>query len=343
WQTNSAVPLASAALLFSLAAFTKQTFLVAPLVVAIALWPRWRRMLGFSLIFGSVLLAATIAAQWLTGGWLLWHTIVGNSNEAEFDTFAQLSGSFLQFNGLPVLAALASLVLPGVRGERVWRLYFLGTLAMLATIAKIGASSNYWLEVTAAAAVLLALASQRLAARTAPQLGPGAAEARPMAPEARLIAPVLLAGALLIALPGYQATARDASDSLREALRPSGYLSLVSDVSTAPYRVERSFVERIADQPGELLTDNPGLAVAAHKPVMYEFQIFQLLYVEGRWSQAPILEAIRERRFGLVALMHPLDGPSQGTRWTETIRQALLAAYVPIGQQSGFWLYQPAP
>src|SRR5262249_34439906 len=45
--------LAAAALLFALAAFTKQTFLVAPLAVAVTLWPRWRTMLGFSAGFGG--------------------------------------------------------------------------------------------------------------------------------------------------------------------------------------------------------------------------------------------------------------------------------------------------
>jgi hypothetical protein len=153
---------------------------------------------------------------------------------------------------------------------------------------------------------------------------------------------VVLAGALLVAVPGYQASAREASDSLGEGLAPSKYMTLVSDVGTAPYRVERSFVERIAAERGEVLTDNPGLAVAAGKPIVYEFQIFQLLHVEGRWAQEPILDAIAARRFSLVALMHPLDGPTHGTRWTATIRDALLAAYGPAGQQAGFWLYRPA-
>jgi hypothetical protein len=156
------------------------------------------------------------------------------------------------------------------------------------------------------------------------------------------VAPVIVAGALLIGVPGYQATAREASDSLREVFSPTGYVSLVSDVSYVPIRVERSFIQRIADEPGELLTDNPGLAVAAGKPIMYEFQIFQLLHVEGYWSQRPILEAIGQRRFSLVALMHPVEGPAQGTRWTDTIRDALLANYVAAGQQAGFWLYRPA-
>jgi hypothetical protein len=81
--------------------------------------------------------------------------------------------------------------------------------------------------------------------------------------------------------------------------------------------------------------------VAAGKRIAFEFQIFQLLHVEGRWSEQPILEAIAARRFALVALMHPLDGSIEGTRITPAVRDALLAAYAPTGSQAGFWLYRP--
>jgi hypothetical protein len=238
-------------------------------------------------------------------------------------------GSFLQFNGLTVLAAAVSLALPPWPAERIWRLYFLGCLLTLPSIAKIGASSNYWLELSAAAAALLAFASVRLATRPDP-LG-------------RLVPPLVLAGTLLFALPGYQATARQAADAVQEAVWPESprYLSLVNDVGRAPLRVRTSFVARIADEPGELLTDNPGLAVAAGKRVAYEFQIFQLLRAEGRWSDEPIVQAIRDRRFALVALMHPLESNLDGTRWTPAVRAALQAAYAPAGQDSGFWLYRP--
>ena len=74
---------------------------------------------------------------------------------------------------------------------------------------------------------------------------------------------------------------------------------------------------------------------------MYEFQIFQLLLAEGRWSDEPMVEAILARRFALVALMHPLDTPVELTRWTPAIRDALAASYVPAGQEPGFWLYRP--
>jgi hypothetical protein len=90
-----------------------------------------------------------------------------------------------------------------------------------------------------------------------------------------------------------------------------------------------------------VLTDNSGLAVAAGKRIAYEFQIFQLLKVEGYWSDRPILDAIAARRFSLVALMHPLEGPVEGTRWTASVRDALAAAYAPSGTRAGFWLYRP--
>lgn len=315
------------AVLFLLALLTKQTFVVAPLATAIVLWPCRARLLRFSaIVVGGVGLSLAVG-QWLSGGWFLWHTVTANSNEADLTTFAALAGTFMQFNGLPVLAALAALSLPARRREWVWRVYFIGCLLTLPSVAKLGASSNYWLELTAATAALLALASYRLAAW----------------PAARLVAPTVVAGALLIAVTGYQATAVEVAGTAADLLRPSGprYLSLVSDTSALPYRVEAGLIDRIAREPGELLTDNSGLAVAAGKRIEFEFQIFQLLAVEGHWSERPILDAIAARRFALVALMHPLDGPADGTRLTPAVHAALAKAYAPAGSDSGFWLYRP--
>jgi hypothetical protein len=318
-----------AGVLFVLALLTKQTYLAAPIAVAIALWPCRAKLYRFVAIVVGGGIAAVGVMQWLTHGWFLWHTVTANGQEPDLGTFAILMGSFLQFNGLPVLAALGTFALPATWGERVWRLYLLGCLVSLPSLAKLGASSNYWLELSAATAALLALASYRLAAW----------------PGARLIAPTIMAGALLFAIPGYQATAAEAGANAIEVLRPSSprYLSLVGDTGATPLRVDARFVEEIAREPGELLTDNSGLAVAAGKRIEFEFQIFQLLMAEGQWSEQPILDAVAARRFSLVALMHPLEGPVAGTRWTPALSAALGAAYVPAGQQAGFWLYRPGP
>jgi hypothetical protein len=296
------------------------------------LWPHRARLAWFSAIFVGGVAAGIGLAQWLTHGWFLWHVVTANTNEPDLSTFATLMGSFLQFNGLPILAALASLSLSGGPGERVWRAYFVGCCLTLPALAKLGASSNYWLELTAATTALLVLASCHLAA----------------APATRLVAPTLLAGSLLIAVPGYQAatvqlvgTAQDVIPLQPATPEQPAFVSLVSDSGVAPYRVDARFIERVAREPGELLTDNSGLAVAAGKRIMYEFQIFQLLGAEGHWSEQPILDAIQARRFSLVALMHPLDGPVAGTRWSPALQSALQAAYEPAGADAGFWLYRP--
>jgi hypothetical protein len=254
--------------------------------------------------------------------------VTANANPLDLMTFSVLMGSFMQFNGLPVVAALvAMLALPTAPAERVWRLYFAGCLVLLPTVAKLGASSNYWVELTAATAALLAIASYRLT----------------VWPATRLVAPTVIAGALLIAVPAYQATATALAFATADRLRPStpSYVSMVSDVDTSPMRVDATFVDYVTDQPGDLLTDNSGLAVAAGKRIEFEFQIFQLLRADDHWSQRPVLQAIAARQFSLVALMHPLDGPIDNTRWSPELQAALLDAYVPAGTQAGFWLYRP--
>jgi hypothetical protein len=317
----------AAAVVFLLAFFTKQTYVVAPIACAVALWPCRRELARFVVVLVGGAAVGLGVAQWLTGGWFWWHVVTSNANQPDLDTFAILAGSFLQFNGLPVLAALATFLLPVQPGERVWRLYFIGSLLEVLTVAKLGASSNYWLETSAAIAALLSVAAYCLSHERS----------------TRLVAPVFLAGTLLIAVPAYQATATEIGGDLFELLRPPTprYLSLISDGGADPYRVDARLVEEIAREPGAVLTDNSGLAVAAGKRIEYEFQIFQLLRAEGLWSEAPIVESIGERRFSLVALMHPLDTPVEDTRWSTAIQSALRDNYVETVAEFGFWLYRP--
>lgn len=315
------------AALFVAALATKQTFFIAPLATAIALWPCRARLARFLIVLIGAGAVLGLASLRLSDGWITWHIVTANANPPDLFTFAALTGGFAQFNGPAVLAALVSWTLPSRPGERLWRVYLIGGIASLVMLSKLGASSNYWLETTAATSVCLALAADRLA----------------QAPSARLIAPTVLAGALLVAVPGYQATATAALLTAQEVLEPgqTRYVSLVDDSGTLPLRVPVEIIERIAGEPGDLLTDNSGLAVAARKPIVYEFQIFQLLHAQGVWSDGPIVRAIEQRHFALVALMHPLDASLSQTRWTPAIRRALRENYVESGRDAGFWLYRP--
>jgi hypothetical protein len=314
-STLAAVPLA-------LAVLTKQNYLAAPLCVALVLWPCRRCLARFGLVCGGLVAAAFGVGQWLTGGWLVWHTVLANANPLDFTYFASLFGAFLQFNALPLLAASALFRLPARGSERLWRAYFVVSGAeALATIGKLGASSNYWLELTAATAVLIGVLANRLGATTAAVRAPLSATG---------LAGVTLAS-LLMGVPAYQATVAQALD-----LHVQGAIGgMGPQLELAPL---------VAAEPGPILTDDPGLASLAGKRVEFESVIFTILASQGVWDERPILAAIAARRFGLVVVQEPLDAPPRpliAARWTERVRAALRASYAPAAQQAGYWLYRP--
>ena len=84
---------------------------------------------------------------------MLWHTVLANANPIDLDYFSAMFNSFIQAQCVPVIAAAALFAMPALPRERQWRAYFvLSGAEALFTIGKLGASSNYWLELTAAAA-----------------------------------------------------------------------------------------------------------------------------------------------------------------------------------------------
>jgi hypothetical protein len=306
-----------ATLPFLLAILTKQSYVVAPLAVFLVLWPARRTMLTFAVLMVVGLAAAVFACQRLTDGWFLWHVIVANANPFTFDYITAQLGSFLQFNGLPLLLASAIFALPARPGERLWRAYFvLALLETLATIGKVGASSNYWLELSAAVAALIGLLAVRVL--DLPALA------------SSWYVRVLLGG-LLIALPAYQATAYEG-------------LLLTQTGETPGLHDQAQLTQLVVQTPGEVFTDEPGIAIAAGKTIQFEAVIYTVLAEQHLWDQTPVLDAIREKRFSLVVLDESLDDeppPTEAERVTRTVHDALHDAYEPIGQQNGFWLYRP--
>ena len=305
-----------------LAVLTTQTYLAAPLCVLVTLWPRRRSVLACGAMFVSSLSVCLAVGEWLTEGWLLWHTVVANANPLDFQYFSAMLGAFLQFNALPLVAAGALFALPARPGERVWRAYFVVSgVEALVTIGKLGASSNYWLELTAATSVLIGILAARLA-EPIPARGPFTSAG---------LAGLVLAS-LLICVPAYQATVSQA-------------LELHVGGATGGIGPQLQVVPVLAAEPGAVLTDDPGLAVLAGKRVEFEFVIFTILASQGVWDETPILNAIGSRQFGLVVLEESLDEPPRpliSARLTARVRAALQSAYAPAGQQAGYWFYRPA-
>ena len=307
-----------AAIVFVLAILTKQTYVVAPVCVCIQLWPRRRALVEFvGIVFGGLIVTLGVG-QLLTGGWLLWHVVVANANPLDVDYFSAMVTSFLALNAVPVVAAAAGLPTPALPRERQWRAYFvLSAIETISTVGKLGASSNYWLELTAAGSVSIGILATRLS-RDASLRAPFSAAG---------LAGVVLA-ALLTAVPGYAAT-----------------VNQTWQLATANPSPQLAVAALVAAEPGEVLTDDPGLAVLAGKPLEFEFIIFTILATQHVWNEQPILDAIAGHRFGLVILSQAVDTPQPAliaARWTAAVRDALLAHYEPAGQDGGYWLYRPA-
>ena len=313
--TLAAFPLAVAVL-------TKQTYLAAPACVLLTLWPDRRAVLRFSAVFAGCLLLAVGIGTWLSGGQLLWHTVTANANPFDLEYFEAMLGQFAQFNALPLVAAAALFGLPARPAERQWRAYFLlSGIVALATSGKIGASSNYWLELTAATSVLIGLLAARISEPSA----------MPAAFASAGLAGLVLA-ALLMCVPAYQA-----SMNQTVALAFSGPpLDVADRLQAAAF---------VANEAGPVLADDPDLALQAGKRVEFEL-IYTLLALQGIWDETPILNAIHMRQFGLVVLQEPLDAPPRPlltAHLTESVRGALRDAYAPAGQIAGYWLYRPIP
>ena len=71
--------------------------------------------------------------------------------------------------------------------------------------------------------------------------------------------------------------------------------------------------------------------------------IFTILAAQHVWDERPIVQAMDSRRFDLVVLSQPLDAPVPpviAARWSPSVRDALLAQYVPLKQEAGYWLYR---
>jgi hypothetical protein len=309
-----------AALPLALAVLTKQTYVAAPLCVLFALWPQRRAVVTFGALFVGCLLLAIGVGTWLTGNQLLWHTVVANANPLDFDYFAAMLSAFAQFNALPLVAGAALFGLPARPAERLWRAYFvLSGLVALATVGKIGASSNYWLELTAATSVLTGVLAARLA---------GLSAARGAFTSAGLAGLVL--ASLLTCVPAYQAT-----------LKQTVAMDILGPSDDSERQLEAAAL--VADEPGPVLTDDPGLALMAGKRVEFE-PIFTLLAIQGLWDEAPILTVIQARHFRLLVLQEPLDVQPRSLmseRFTEKVRGALQRAYTPAGQIGGYWVYRP--
>jgi ABC-type sugar transport system permease subunit len=307
-----------AALLLVAAVYTRQTYvLAAPLAALAWLLARGQRRQAFRLVIITVglglLLLGILSA--LTKGGFFFHTVTANANEFRWEL---VSGNLSFMGGimpLLLLGGLAFIVL-GLRTRSAgWWLvgtYLAAAVATAFLIGKIGSDVNYLLELSTA----LALAAGSLVGRY------------PSRPAVRT--------ALLLALAVQVAIMVQASQ-FTYARFQAGVIGNKDGLARLEGVVNDSNGPVLADEYAGLLPlEGRGI-------YLQPFEMTQLQR-DGRWDQSPLLASIERREFPAILIWKPSYAAGvYRERWTREMLETIDENYRPTHKYADTLVYRPRP
>lgn len=361
--------------LFLVAAYTRQTVAagaVACYLYLLFLRPRLALAAGGAYAAAGLTLFGVLHIA--TAGQFWRHIVLGNVNRWDWDTVNHhWQPLWHLLHWMIALAAVAVLLSVARRQSQLPLLYGLASAATALTIGKVGSNVNYLLQLCAALALLAGLAVGqvdglvlRLAAR--PRLP------RPLRPLARLTLLGGLAPALWLLIGLQQAyhvpyISEAGGETLRQpAQMLDGLLWLhwplwrldpwagpPGDLATHwrgwyrpnPGPLEREHTRRaerdVAAHAGDVLSEDMSFTAASGRRAYLQPFEFTQLAEQGDWDQGPLLEDIRNQRFGIVVLRFPLDGdPSwHAQRINQPMRDAIAQVYRLAATHGDYFLYLP--
>jgi hypothetical protein len=353
WPHRAAAVVIAAALC-ALAAYTRQTYvLAAPMAVFAYLWGgRWRyNALLFAIAFGVLGTGALAVLVAVTRGGFLFHIVTANVNALDDRLITVYAAELAAYLPLMLAAGLfvigAGWALPvrdtrvrgsRVRGSRVldtrvrdtpgsrlrrpaaWWFaapYLLGALVSALSIAKIGSDVNYLYELVFG----LALASAVITAALA---------------QTAVLARVPVFQAVWIALLAAQIAGMT-------TLSTDKYLRINADRIAQEPGIAALAAE-VAAEPGLILADEYlGLLPLAGRRIVFQpFEMGQLA-AAGLWDDAPLADAIRAGEYPLLLLYQPFSNPGlRFERWTRPLLAAINDAYRPAGNLAETTVYRLA-
>jgi hypothetical protein len=336
--------LALAAALLVASLYIKPSLLAAPLAACAWAWlrrPRQGLLLAALLaaLGGGLFVLLNVASR----GWFFFHVVAANANRWDATLARQFWAEQLaQLWPLLLVGLLGAPLLPRARALGLPLLYALGGALTAVGVGKVGAYANYFLELHAG---LLWLAGSLLVL-AAPAVGPAAAEDGGARKVPRLLRPLVLV-ALLICFARYYPLWDALAPRQAGILNPNpprlavGAYGLWDD-----QRRERQLLavfaatqdalnQELRAAPGALLSDTPGLLVAAGAPPRVQIFEHRQLLDQGLWDQGPLL---RELANGEI----PLAVVDYLGNWLSPEMVALLRhRYAMDGSLGLYSLYRP--
>ncbi|NLD45302.1 MAG: hypothetical protein GX657_17635, partial [Chloroflexi bacterium] len=306
-------PYASAALMV-LAAFTRQSFLLAfPLGALVQFYVHDRRQAAtFGVTLGVAVGLLAIALNQATGGGALIHLIVANVNRMSWSLLRDSLLHLVAISGAAlVVAVLVAWRMVRQRARTMFALIalLLGAGLSSLTVAKVGSSINYFLEIAAAIALLCAVGLARSGARRA----------------TLLLVAVLVAQAFVYGYWNWS--------SFR------GYMGL----RTRAPQFEALY-DLVRQERGAILADDhmAALVQGGHEVLLQPFEFSQLAR-GGVWDESRVVADITAGRFALVIIRDQGDlrGTRPAERWTAAMLDALDHRYAVQQRFADVSVYVP--
>jgi hypothetical protein len=329
-----------AALCFVVAVYTKQTNVAAPIAVfATLLFLRPRTALA-GIATGAVAGFGALAfLVWQTNGGFLRHIVLYNINRIEVSRLLQIFPAFGQHGLYFGVAALGFLHrmrrrLPDYRDCKGFFAvrdqfagntsdaqylmlvgYFIFASLVLLTIAKSGASYNYFIEWMYVLSVFVGLAMRD--------------------------AGLLAFGGIKTAVPIKQAVLLPLAVAVQAYLLP--------DVPEGTWYMEParivelrrlSAMVRTADKP--VISDDMVMLLRSGKSVLFEPAIFAELASDGVWDERPFIAKIRHRDFAFFITNKDRGDPLYDSRYNPKVAEAIAAAYPKIRIIADLTVHFPA-
>jgi 4-amino-4-deoxy-L-arabinose transferase-like glycosyltransferase len=335
---TSFIALLGAAVLFTLAVYTKQTFIGGPAAAFLALLlldpKRALIFLSGCFVLGLGVLAWLMASS--HGGFLT-HIILYNVNR--FDWAGQATARSVMKRQVVLIAlgligaALATATLPAawhdslaalrerIRQSRrlfaalLMLLFLLIKTLMLPLIMKSGSNENYFVEWLFALAIFAGLAIRPLVRAV-------------VAGEGRT--PALLAALVVIGIPLQTAFVLDWH---------SGYKGNLIQSQT-PVLDQLATRIRAARKP--VISDDMVLLIRAGQPVLWEPAIEAELGKKGLYDERAFARMIREKRFAFFLTDRPRGDPLFDARYNPVVADAMDAAYPRVTRVGLLVLHEPA-
>jgi hypothetical protein len=294
--------------LFLFAFFTKQSFVCAP--GAVFLWliweKKWKEAIFLSSSCALLTLIILFAMDRFSGGLSTMNLIDPNLAAPEtFQNFRLVTFRFFQVSPLPILIAVAGLVFKGLR--RPESIYFLLSLAFaIFSSSKLGSNLNYFIEPLAAGCLLVPVGLGSMISQPSPQRA------------------FLVAAFVVLLIPSINFMAHS--------------------IQTLHFNDEEPIRQRVLEEKGLIITDNPHFALISRQPFLLEPLLLSYMEKAGKWSSQGIVEMMRKHEIELIVLTLPVENALswQGFKRLPAAVLAAIQKYYRLEQKlNGYYVYVP--